>query len=520
MTRLSASFALAAAALFGSSLLGCGLSSGKQESTGYSGEGGSPGGGSGGATSARGKRAGGTGTQTPADETVADPNGNAPELVCFGDTPQRAYFMSADDSNSMASPAIAREWLNAKQAPPAAAIRTYEFLNYYNAIYDIPAMGDGLGVHADLVALPASDTDKGVRFRLQVGVQAFEVPRVPLVITYVVDTSGSLVGTGIERERSAILAIADHLRAGDVLNVVTWSTKENVLLEGYVAHGDSSDKTTLAQAVGALLPGGGSDLHAGLTKAYSLAEAHFDAAALNRVVLLSDGGANLGVLDSDAIEAAAAKAEADGIYLVGVGIGPSTAYTDSLMNLVTDAGRGAYVYLDTPEEAQTLFNERFDEIMNVAARAVKVEVDLPDYLEIDQFYGEAYAEDPEAIQPQNLAPGDSMIFNETLYVTDLQALCGADKIGVVVKWQTPLDHEEKKTTLPPVDLDTLTAKLPSPQMRKAEAVIAYAEALKSGAQPALAAALETVKSAAKEAPSDKDLQEISGLLQKHPALQN
>ncbi|MFO0589511.1 MAG: von Willebrand factor type A domain-containing protein [Polyangiaceae bacterium] len=520
MKRLASCLALAAA-LASVPLAGCGVAGGTPESTSYGGDGGGDaGGGDGGVTSAIGKRAGGSGTQTPADETVADPGQEGSDPACIGGAPQRAYYMSADDSNSMASPAIAREWLTAKQAPPAAGIRTYEFLNYYNAPYDIPAMADGLGVHAELEMLPDSATDKVMRLRLQVGVQAFQVPRVPLVITYVVDTSGSLVGTGIERERSAILAIGDHLQAGDVLNVVTWSTKENVLLEGYVAHGDSSDQTALAKAVSALLPGGGSDLHAGLTKAYELAEAHFSAASLNRVVLLSDGGANLGVIDHDAIKAAAAKAEADGIYLVGVGIGPATAYTDDLMNLVTDAGRGAYVYLDSPDEATKLFDDRFDEIMNVAARAVQVEVDLPDYLEVDHFYGEAYAEDPEAIDPQNLAPGDSMVFNETLYVTNRPAFCGADQIAVRVKWETPIEHLKKVSVLPAVDIDTLLGTLPSPAMRKAEAVIAYAEALKKGTQEELAAAQEIVKSAAKDAPEDEDLVEILSLLSLHPALQN
>ena len=49
-----------------------------------------------------------------------------------------SYFMSADDSNSMASPVLAREWLNAGLAPDPARIRTYEFLNYYNALYEEP----------------------------------------------------------------------------------------------------------------------------------------------------------------------------------------------------------------------------------------------------------------------------------------------------------------------------------------------------------------------------------------------
>ncbi len=510
-------------------LVGCGAA-GAELSTdpGGGGDGGSgpayggAGGGEGGqsATNPTNPRAGGNGAEKAADLSVPQ-NGVGVQALpeCTSTVASIPYYMSADDSNSMASPAIARELLHAGLAPNPTQIRTYEFLNYYNAIYDIPAMGDGLGVHVDLQQLPGSPTEKSRRYRLQVGVQAFHVPRVPLVITYVVDTSGSLVGTGLARERQALLAIGNHLKEGDIVNVVTWSTKNNVLLEGYVATGKAEDQSALAEAVTGLLPGGGSDLHGGLTKAYELAQTHFDVTKLNRVVLLSDGGANLGVLDRDAIAAAAQQAQEEGIYLVGFGVGPAKAYSDTLMDLVTDAGRGAYVYLDSPEEATKVIDERFDEIMNVAARNVRVEVDLPPYLDIEHFYAEKYSEDSTEVEPQNLAPGDSMILNQTLFATDVNAMCGQDVINVKVVWETPIEHQTLVAEPIPVDLTTLLNTPMSPQMRKANAVIAYAEALKTNKPEDLGAALVTVQEAAKAAPEDKDLEAIASLIELHPALQ-
>ncbi len=511
------------------SLLGCGSAAGGESYDASFGGAGGNGSGGGGGTSTAGEpvtpsaRAGGNGS-----EKAADPDGNGgtggseglalPLPECTSVDPSTPFYMSADDSNSMASPALAREWLTGGLAPNPAQIRTYEFLNYYNALYDIPAMADGLGVHVDLQELVGPVTDMARRFRLQVGVQAFQVPRPPLVITYVVDTSGSLVGDGLARERQALLAIGDHLQKGDIVNVVTWSTDNNVLLEGYVATGENEDQSTLAQVVTGLLPGGGSDLHGGLLKAYDLAQMHFEKGKLNRVVLLSDGGANLGVLDRDVIAGAAAQAEEEGIYLVGIGVGPAKAYSDNLMDLVTDAGRGAYVYLDSPEEATKVFSERFDEIMNVAARDVRVEVDLPPYLEIEHFYAEKYSQDAAAIDPQNLAPGDSMVLNQTLVVTDASKMCSHDVINVKVRWQTPIDHLERSAEPDPIELSTLLATEASPQMRKANAVIAYAEALKTNTTTDVAAALATVQAAFKGDPDDKDLESIVGLLQLHPAL--
>lgn len=522
MTRARCAF-LSAFLMLTPIATGCGASGeGAQDETtgaGAGGDGFSGGaGGSGGEAdpqkSATDSRSGGDGEETPAADmgTTALENKLLPE--CKGDAEPLSFYLSSDDSNSMASPILAREWLEGHTAPPAGQIRTYEFLNYYNAIYELPKSPEaGLGVHLELQPEPINP-DKKLAYRLQIGVQAFDVPRVPLVLTYVIDTSGSLVGPGMERARDALLAIGDHLEPGDILNVVTWSNDDNVLLDGYVATGD--DAATLGEVVGSLVPGGGSDLHSGLTKGYELAEAHFDATRLNRVVLVSDGGANLGVLDRETIAAAAEKADADGIYLVGVGVGPAKGYTDALMNVVTDAGKGAYVYLDGKDEAQEVFTARFDEVMRVAARDVRVQLDLPPWLEIEHFYGEEYSQDASLIEPQHLAPRDAMIFNQTVYATSSTSACGLDLITVRVTWETPLTHEAREEPPVTLDINTLLSPLMSPQMEKANAVVAYAEALKTGQPVDLENAATVIQAASENAPSDTDLIDILELIQLHP----
>ncbi len=442
---------------------------------------------------------------------VAD--GSVPE--CKNDVAAVPFYMSADDSNSMASPVIARELLRAGLAPDAARIRTHEFLNYYDARYEAPPAGL-LGVHVEMQDTAQSPTVPAGRFRLQVGVQAPPVPRRDLVLTFVVDSSGSLIGTGIERERAALLAVGKQLQAGDVVNVVTWSTENAVLLDGYVATGTGDDDAKLAEVVNKLTPGGGSDLHAGLLTGYNMAFAHQDPQKLNRLVLLSDGGANLGQVDHQVIASAAEDADEKGIYLVGIGVGPAGGYSDALMDLVTDAGRGAYVYLDGIEEAESVFTERFDEVMNVAARNVEIRVDLPEYMEIDEFYGEKYSIDSEEVKPQTLAPGDSMVLNQTLYVGAGASACGLDTIAVTVTWEDPITYEVR--TVGPVTKTLSDLLVPaSEQAIKAQAVIAYAEALKSGGKAALETARMKVRIAARQT-GEEDLAAIADLIDLHPAL--
>lgn len=491
---------------------------GVSQSGGGGGTGGSPtgaGGDNGGSPGGDSKKAGGDGNQDT--EAAGEPFNPKDLKECNAPKQGVPFFFSSDDSNSMASPALAREYLSAKLAPNPAQIRTYEFLNYYNSHYKLldPSTNE-LGLFAELAAAESSPSDPVQKLRLQVGVQAFAVPRPPLVLTFVIDSSGSLVGPGIERARAALLELSGALQKDDIVNAVTWSNENNILLDGYRAQGNSTDDNALATAVQKLVPGGGSDLHGGLTRGYQMAAAHFDPARLNRVVLVSDGGANLGVLDRQIIAGAAEAANAEGIYLVGIGVGPAAGYSDNLMNLVTDAGRGAYVYIDDPAEARELFHNRFDEVMNVAARNVQVEIDLPKYLEIDHFYGEGYSEQVADIDPQHLAPGDSMIFNETLYVTNKDDICGDDAIIVKVTWETPIEHKKAFVETSPLLLSELLAKPMSEQFAKANAVIAYAEALKTGKPADLTAAFAVISSA-RALHDDEDLKEIDELLRKHPS---
>jgi Ca-activated chloride channel family protein len=458
---------------------------------------------------------GGTTTTTPTG--VAGAGGMM--VMCQPDqgTPQ-VFYMSADDSASMGSAAIAREFLNLTppQAPPPALIRIYEFLNYYRVRYPVPA-DKQLAVHAHLA--PAADKGK---YRLQIGVQAFDVTRPTMALTFVVDTSGSLVGEGMKREKAAIRALAKQLHQGDHVNFVTWSTKESELLADHVITGP--DDTAVLAAVDQLAPAGGSDLHSGLQHGYDLAAKSAAEDRLSRVVLISDGGANLGDTDRTTIEAQAKQGNDQGIYLVGVGLGPAQGYSDALMNAVTDAGSGAYVYLDSVEEADKVLGGRFDEVMDIAARNVGIKVTLPSYFHIDQFYGETIDTQESRVPRQHLAPADSMILSQVVS-TCLNCLCGVDSITVETKWTSPFLHPAGNNPdvvqSVPFQISQIEETPPSYALLKAEAIVAYAKALQSQVGADFDLAKLALDAATKHPdmandPYKEDLTEISGLLAKFP----
>lgn len=410
-------------------------------------------------------------------------------------------YLSSDDSNSMASPARAREAL-AEMGSPPSGIRTYEFLNYFRI--DFPAPQGTLGIHAD-----AREGAQPGEFSLQLGVRAPDPPQVrrPMTLTFSIDTSGSMDGHGIERARAAILALASRLQEGDVVNAVTWSTQQNVLLDNH--HASGPNDATLVSMASSLATNGGTDLNAGLEKGYELAQQTYDPSRLNRLILISDGGANVGVTEEELIATNSQLGDDEGIYLVGIGTGPVEYYSDLLMDVVTDAGRGAYVYLDTPEEAQRILADRFDEVMEVAARGVQVELSLPWYFQMAKFYGEEYSTDPEAVKPQHLAPGDAMVFLQTLKACDAGVVNLADPISINVRWQEPITHTAREAGLQ----TTLSSLLGGDHaaIDKGLAIVAFAEALKAPGAEAYANARSKVEAADPDR-VDPDLVEIGTML--------
>jgi len=256
--------------------------------------------------------------------------------------PPVVRYLSADDSNSMASPVVARKLIQSGRWVPPELIRTYEFLNYFDFHYE-PPIGELLRVFAHMRRL---DEDT---FSLQVALCSQDrdfATLPPFNLTLLLDTSGSMAGAPIRLATEFVGAVASLLPNQSVLSVVGVSRRPTVLLDGHVV--DGATPKTLRDLLSQVAPNDVTDLDAGIQAAYELAFKHYDSSSLNRVLVLSDGAANSGVAAMETISRSAMDSDRQGIYLVGVGVGQG--FNDRLMNAVTDRGRGAYIFLDSVEE--------------------------------------------------------------------------------------------------------------------------------------------------------------------------
>jgi Ca-activated chloride channel homolog len=147
------------------------------------------------------------------------------------------------------------------------------------------------------------------------------------------------------------------------------------------------------------------------------------------------------------------------------------------MDTITDAGKGAYVFLDSDLEAGAIFgdDDRFLSVMEIAARGVQVEMVMPAGYVMQEFHGEEYSEDPDEVEPQHLAPGDAMLFHQVLADCAPESHDGGEVFEFTVTWTDPITRTEQVDTVS-MTMDEMLAAAGT-QLAKADVVVAYAEAL-------------------------------------------
>ena len=414
---------------------------------------------------------GGTAPRPPRPGGSAADAGTPPAL-CEGipRTPATLYE-SADDSNSMLSPVIARKRARAGAFIPPSLIRPYEFLNYYGVHYT----GDAnvlAGVSLIPQLRPSMESADG--YDLTVGIQAQPwTTRRPLNLTFVLDTSGSMQGTPLELLVEATRTAAGQLAAGDIVSMVTWSTDQNVPLDRHVVTGPNDN--AVLDAINGLSANGGTNLEAGLQRGYQLAQANYSKGRLNRVVLITDGQANVGVTSAELIAQHSHNADGEGIYLVGILVGDSVNV--ALIDTVTDMGRGASIYLPDTDEAHTMMGPRFQQVMEVAARGVRLEVTLPWYFAVSRFHGEEISVDPREVEPQHLAPGQTMVFAQVINSCDPAAVVDTDPFHFKATWERPGSLAPLELNAEATLADLLAAG--AAQLARTRAIVAYAETLQA-----------------------------------------
>jgi Ca-activated chloride channel family protein len=266
---------------------------------------------------------------------------------------------------------IARRKLNEGMLPPAAAVRVEEFINYFPYEYDAPSGPAPFAVHMEATPNPFQDG----HHILRVGVQAQEVDlsdRKPVHLTFLVDVSGSMSSPDkLGLAQRSLRFLVDQLQEGDTVALATYAGRVSAVLEPT----DVSDRGAIHSAIMGLQSGGSTAMNSGIQLAYRMAQSAYVPNSENRVIVLSDGDANVGPSSHAAILNTIREYANNGITLSTIGFGMGN-YQDTMMEQLANQGDGNYSYIDTYDEAKRVFGENLAGTLNVVARDVKLQVEF------------------------------------------------------------------------------------------------------------------------------------------------
>jgi Ca-activated chloride channel family protein len=193
-------------------------------------------------------------------------------------------------------------------------------------------------------------------------------PRAPLDLALVIDRSGSMSGRPLEAALESAARIVSGLRSDDRVAVVAFDG-EIEIVQPLVA---ATDRATLVQRIRSIDARGSTDLFGGWEEAVKQLAPFTRKDRIARVILLSDGQANHGLVNEQEIFARVTKAAGAGITTSTVGLGHG--FNESLMTGMATAGEGVANFGQTADDLDEAFEEQFAILSNSYLRQVKVSV--------------------------------------------------------------------------------------------------------------------------------------------------
>ncbi len=266
---------------------------------------------------------------------------------------------------------IAGASLDQGALPAPGSIRTEEFINAFDYHDPMPVGAAPVAFAWERSRDAFAHNRDLLRFSIKTAATGREATK-PLNLVLLVDNSGSMERADRVRIRHECLRIlAAQLHPQDRISVVTFARTARLAVDGI----PGNQAGALADQIGSLTPEGGTHLEGALDLAYQTARRHFSPAGINRVVLLTDGAANLGDVSPDSLRRRVEDNRRQGVALDCFGIGWEGLNDDLLENLSRN-GDGRYGFINTPEAATANFASQLAGALQVAASDVKVQVEF------------------------------------------------------------------------------------------------------------------------------------------------
>jgi len=415
-----------------------------------------------------------------------------------------------------ASYTIARRKLTEGTLPPPAAVRVEEFVNYFRYAFPAPASGSPFAIVMDAVPSPLSPG----RHIVRVGVATKAIPqsqRKPAHLVFLVDVSGSMASPDkLDLAKRSLRILTNNLKDGDTVALVTYAGSSGVVLPATgVEH-----KAKILAAIDELGAGGSTAMGSGLDLAYQQAMAGLTPASISRVIVCTDGDANVGAHTHDEILQLISGRAKEGVTLSTIGFGMGN-YKDELMEQLADKGNGNNFYIDSLSAARKVFQEQLGSTLEVVAKDVKLQVDFDPALvaryrlvgyENRDVKDEDFRNDK--VDAGEIGAGHQVTALYEVELTAKAKLSNAPLGGVRIRHKQPRGEKATEQAFPMLAGSAASFANAPADLRFAFAVAAFADVLRNG-QDAEHWSLKDIRDLARAAAGDDgDRKELVALIER------
>ena len=223
----------------------------------------------------------------------------------------------------------------------------------------------------DQSILPAGSSLKTnilLRFRAEVA----ESPRRNLNLSLVIDRSGSMAGAPLHHALKAAESVVDQLEPDDILSVVVYDDE----VDSVVPPQAVTNKGALKNSIRKVKAGGITNLSGGWLKGCEHVKTRLDPQKINRVLLLTDGHANMGIQGPKTLTATSGQKAEEGITTTTLGF--AQGFNEDLLIGMARAATGNFYFIQSIDEATEVFSIELDSLRAVVGQNLKVTLELAD----------------------------------------------------------------------------------------------------------------------------------------------
>ena len=215
------------------------------------------------------------------------------------------------------------------------------------------------------------------RVYLRIGLKGIHNPqsetsRAPVNIALVIDRSGSMNGAKIRKAREAAMMAVERLTRRDIASVVTFASNVDVTVPARRV----TDHSRFNDLIRSIRAGGSTAIYAAVKTGAAELDEYASGDRLDRIILLSDGLANVGPSDPHTFEELGRRLGGRGVSVTTVGLG--RGYNEDLMARLAGASDGNHDFAQTADDLRRIFNREFDDVLSVIAQDIEIIIETRD----------------------------------------------------------------------------------------------------------------------------------------------